>query len=329
MLVDFVLGHWEERDTLTAPSLRPMNGLALAAVLRAQAELIRPHPVTAFALHSARLDRLSGGIPARFSEQSIARAHNLEWVFTKNETADDVERLVGRVSSLSEAVRDLPESWARDDAVRTQELVSRLLGLDEAMAWAERAWENIEGCRPPIHELSEGSQGLAFLRWLLHRVLPYPCFLWDMQHVAVRFRVTETSLLEAVDRSERLRSALDESRYRGIAHDFLGTRFWRSAVEDFVWRVTEGRSSNPLAIRTQIEALAGSSLEAVGAVQPVICLDGNYRPLAGVIEADTAVRVQPDDWPVYADQAWTTVELARDAPMLNSIVLDEDRKRIA
>jgi len=39
---------------------------------------------------------------------------------------------------------------------------------------------------------------------------------------------------------------------------------------------------------------------------------------------EESVRIRPDDWPSYADQAWTTIEMAKNEPKLRAIVIRED-----
>src|SRR4051812_43823989 len=78
VLVDYRLDEWPERDNLDAIAVKPLNGLALASVLRTHALAHRSRP-TAFALHAADLTELSAGVPTDAREQIIARLHNLEW----------------------------------------------------------------------------------------------------------------------------------------------------------------------------------------------------------------------------------------------------------
>jgi hypothetical protein len=43
---------------------------------------------------------------------------------------------------------------------------------------------------------------------------------------------------------------------------------------------------------------------------------------------EDAVRIRPDDWPPYADQPWTRIELALDEPRLRALVVAEDREKL-
>ena len=71
-----------------------------------------------------------------------------------------------------------------------------------------------------------------------------------------------------------------------------------------------------------------SSLEPTASPQPVVCVDENYQPLSEACDSTEVVRIQPDDWPPYADLAWTTITLARENPRLSALVLEQDREFI-
>jgi hypothetical protein len=61
----------------------------------------------------------------------------------------------------------------------------------------------------------------------------------------------------------------------------------------------------------------------------VLCLDYNFRFRKVPYDVADAVRVQPDDWPVYAEQAWAATEDARDEPRLAAAVIATDRHRLS
>src|SRR5262249_46850596 len=155
--------------------LSPVNGIALAGTLRERANQVeRP---TGFALHTGQPERL-WLTPAESRRHLIARAYNLEWVFLKSESTD----VIRQATILAEAIRSLPQNWPGDDHVRTIEVMKKLLGIGSQLGdgnepnWVAAALTAIEDCRPPLTELSERNHGLVFLRWLLQRILPYPCF---------------------------------------------------------------------------------------------------------------------------------------------------------
>jgi hypothetical protein len=93
--------------------------------------------------------------------------------------------------------------------------------------------------------------------------------------------------------------------------------------------LTEGESVPPDILRQKLSNAAGVTLQASASDNPIICVDENYQPLSEACSPKDVVRIQPDDWPVYASQAWTTVELARRHPRLGAIVAAEDEEKVA
>ena len=323
VLVDWRLDRWEERLRIgDVPSLQPQDGLALAAVLRSHVPLhSRPK---AFALHSAQLENLSGAVPTEIREHALARIHNLEWVFPKRDASDHLAR---QIAVLADGIRQLPDDWPADDASRTRETVMRLFGLDPNGAWTGEAWRGVEACHPPIYELSRASDGIAFLRWLLHRVLPYPCFLLNRDYLRARLRVTEVGLSSIESEpSSKLWQELEAVRYSGVLGQFLGGHWWKAGVDALLWNLTGGRSLSVDALQQGIQGASESSVEFITEFpEAVVCLGADYRVLPRLYSPNDAVRIQPDDWPPYADDAWSPVDLVLSSPHLNAIVIDSDR----
>lgn len=69
-------------------------------------------------------------------------------------------------------------------------------------------------------------------------------------------------------------------------------------------------------------------MKSLKEAEPVVVLDEGYCALERVCDITEAVRIQPEDWPPYADQAWTTIELANEISSLQAIVVAEDRLRL-
>lgn len=327
-LIDFVLESWPERDAVDVVARKPRDGLAVAATLRSHAPTEgEPGSARAFALHSARLESLSSSLPTERREPVLARALNLEWIFQKGSQYEQIP-ITAQILSLASAVKTLPKAWPQDDQKKLQRIVTRFLRLASKVPWAERAWEDIEGSHPPIHELSEHSHGLAFIRWLLQRILPYPCFLWDIHYLAARLRVTTDTLRNALTSSTKFTSALEAYRYTGELASFVSPRYWRAGIEAFLWDVTGGQALEGDAIRKALKKIGGRSLEPVAMLQPVVCLNSDFTSLSEFHEAEECVRIHPDDWPPYADDAWTTIEMARGEPSLRSSVSSLDREKL-
>ena len=223
VLVDYVLNTWASRDSVGQVALKPENGVALASLLREHAgSLRRP---TGFAIHTGQPERL-WLTPAEPRRHMIARAYNLEWIFLKNEP----QTVLRQAPTLAAAVRRLPQSWPTDDHERALQNVRGLLGLGQAddadtPGWVSSAMVDVEGCRPPLTELSERNHGLVFLRWLLQRILPYPCFLLDSSWLAARLYVSHQALQASL--AGKLREYLAPVEYGGVLARFTGDRWWQ------------------------------------------------------------------------------------------------------
>jgi len=327
VLVDFQLDNWPERDELDQLSLQPSDGLALAAIFRRYAQESEKESPTAIAILTGKIDKLASPLPYENREHALAYLNNLEWVFQKAKPGKD-PRLAVQVVDLSSAVTRLPPQWTGEGKQAMSQL-AHLLSVDSQDSANERLLEDVDSCAPPIHELSEWSHGLAVLRWMLHRILPFPCFLWNTHYLASRLAIDHAALVTAIARDKKLEQALKPAKYEGILSNFLGHRWWRSQIENWLWDLTEGHSGDPEVVRKQINDLAKSNLPpSKPAVNPIVCVNSDYRPLEQFYSIDDSVRIRPDDWPPYADQAWTTIELAKSEPKLRSLVLHEDKSRL-
>jgi CheY-like chemotaxis protein len=322
VLVDYRLENWPGRDELTQISLKPLDGLALASVLRGHVEGARKARPTAFALHGADLTRLSAGVPTSAREHVIARLNNLEWAFSKTGS----EAGVGRLAALAQATSRLPNEWP-DSPQETRQLVEGLLGMDKSSPWFETAAEDIESCNAPVHDLATASHGLSFLRWLAHRILPYPTFVIGNLYLAARLGLTVESLQGELSRpGSALAQALEPCRYNGLLADFVSDRWWRAGVSAWLWELTSGNPFEQGHLLAGIQSLA-PTVDSSKLVNPVVAVDEDYRP-AVLIEQATAVQIQLDDWPLFADGAWISAERAKQDPIAMDLVVIADREDI-
>jgi CheY-like chemotaxis protein len=324
VLVDLRIEDWDERDGYPL-CCQPQTGLGIASVLRDHLDNSEDAAPVAFALHSGHPEDLCRSMPFEPRKHVLAANNNLDWVFFKE---DPGNTLPNQVISLATAVASLPAEWEPNDFRGLRDQAGRLLGLPEEN-WTDRAWSEVERCHPPLHEISRRSHGVAFLRWLLHRVLPYPCFLFDEARLALRFRVQVADLHEALTfKDSPLSRELQPYRYSGIADDFLGARWWRAGIETFAWNATQGRPFDLRALRDKLAAIVGRELRAQVTLDAVRSLGANLEPAPGVVALSDAIQIQPDDWPAYADPAWTTLELARNEPRLRGLVVAHDREKL-
>ena len=321
VLMDYRLDYWPEREAQRA-ALDVQTGLALAAVLREVADRQTPDRLTAVALHTAHLSEVGRTIRPPHSGHVVARLNNLEWVFEKNEAS-----LYRRVAQLAQAAQRLQGDWPAG-SLASEAHARELLDLDYEAEWSDRAWREVRECQPPLYDLGGGSHGVLFLRWLLHQILPYPCFLWDIDWVAARLRISEEALRRLMTTDCDLARDLRRLKYTGILAGFLGDRWWRTAIEDYVWELAGGSSGEAAEFQRELGARAGQPLEMVLPHDPVVCLDSDFE-VEGVGSPEIAVRVRPDHWPPFADPAWMDVDTVRDDPELSAMVEPVDQYRLA
>ena len=312
VLVDYLLDSWSERDAQSV-SLRPATGMALAVVLREQVDRSQKDRLTAFALHTAHLNDIRGRLPPRTAQHVLARLNNLEWVFQEGRHRYE------QMALLADAVRQLPSQWPEDSAGSSTSMVRQLLAMDEEANSFERCWRDVVDCRVPVHELTAGRHGVLFIRWLLHQVLPYPSFLWEEHWVAARLRISVDALREVLAGDSDLAKDLESMRYSGILAGFLKDRWWRGALEDYVWELAGGRSDEQSLLEVLTDR-ASMELCPIDADPAVVCVNTDFQPTGQFLSPMTAVTLRPDHWPPFADSAWMDVETVREAPTLLAMV---------
>jgi hypothetical protein len=323
--VDEYLTNWAERDE-APPALRPADGIALAAIFRSQAESAAPPTArVAIVIRTGDLQRLSSGLPQATAEHLVAAERDVDWVFPKASLANEPDTSA-RLASLGHAVASLP-SFTEQPDVGPLAALGAWLGLKDE-TWAAAALRDVEDCRPPIHDLAEHSGGRSVLRWLAQRVLPYPGFLIDDARLAVRLGVTRSAVSRVLAGKSRLSAELSSTRYSGALADFLGDRWWRAGINDFLRREAGESVLGSDAIANVLTRLAGRRLERLDIGRPVLCLDEDLKPIEVPTDVESAVRVLPDGWPSWADEAWMEMSTLVADPSLLRLVAPSDRGRV-
>jgi CheY-like chemotaxis protein len=314
-LIDLFLDDWPGRER-EAPSAQVFDGIALAAVIRSRARHEkRPTPIVT--LNTGRAQDFSH-IPDEIREHAIARAHNLEWVFLKNDTGT-AQSTHERVGELVEAQHRLPVEWRAETG--EHELLEVLAAHDSELTEVLDAW-------PPIREVGADSAGIALLRWLLHRILPYPCFLLDRRYVAARLGITCDSLKQLSESEEdELAKSLAICRYTGILAEFDGPRWWRSRLEAMLWDLAPEGASLP-ADTGELLNHTDLHLEPATCANGVVVLRADYTAREAPVDVADALRIRLDDWPPYAEEPWAAIEDVLGDVRLRDRVLPLDRPRI-
>lgn len=320
LLVDFELADWPGRDNAPELALKPRDGLALAAVLRRHTDAKDRRPPTAIAIFTGEYSRLLEPLGGAVGHHVAARLSGLEWAFEKSEP--DFRR---RVISLASAVQALPNEWGKAEGGAWKQIY-KLLGW-RSNTISRAVLDDIRECRPPVSVLSNWNHGLILLRWLLHRVLPYPTCVYSNAYLAARLGLDAESLENIVsDPRARLGRWLRTARYRGVLSDFCGPRWWRAEVERIIWKATQGSVSDPMALQKVLRREGGTRIQFLpNPRQHVVCVDQLLQPVSGSRPLDECVRIQPDDWPPFAAAAWVGREAVSADAALGALVLAQDR----
>lgn len=288
-------------------ALQIRDGLAVAAAIRSQARAVsRPLAIT---LHTGAIRDLAGGLPAQNRESLVAAQHDLEWVFEFG-----AAHFGRRLADVAAAARSL----TRDAHVVADDFGASWLALPDR-SWTSTARVQLEDCRPPAHSLARDSDGLSYLRWFTHRVLPYPTFLLSADHAANLLGIDRRSF-------ELLEELLRPARYVGPMASFLGKRWWRAGLQQYLvdcdvfqWDSAPERAS----------ALADAfdrPLVALTHDEPVVSYDKDGRVVSIDANPEEAVRLQQDGWPVWADDPWASIEDVNQDDELRQLVAQVDRQ---
>lgn len=328
VLIDYFIQDWPTRDKLDEIGLQPPNGLALAAVFRERVDAAASDDVrhyTAFAIHSGHIVDISRRLhTSSRAPQVVARLNNLEWAFDK----DDRTRFESE-TALATGVREVSRQWAAVESKGLDALTSKMLQLPNDQFWTERALEDVQLCQVPLSAISAGTNGLTFIRWLAHTILPYPTFLWDKHMVAARLRVEVASLEKVLEGHSELAKELDSFQYRGVLSSFLGNRWWRSGIEQFAWNVGAEEPTPSTSIHARLEIMAGIKLAPIRYTSPVVCVERDLSRKGTVDDIENTVRLVPDLWPSYADPAYARISDVREETQLLALVHPLDRESVS
>jgi hypothetical protein len=292
-------------------SITNRDGLAVAAALRSQSRLGATQSRFAVTLHTAEIEKLSDGLPPSNRQALTAAQHDLEWVFEFN-TDDFAARLI----EIARAARSL---IGHTDGLRG-DFGAAWLQLPEEQ-WRDLAIEQITDCRPPANALALNTDGRSYLRWLAHRVLPYPTFLLDRFHAANLLGITPDSF-------DNIIAMLHSSEYTGPLAQFLGKRWWRAGLQTILVAAGVEQWDDPAERAAAISDALQSPVTALTSLQPVVTysVHGAVDSIDG--EASECVRLQRDGWPVYADDPWATIADVSDEPDLRRLVTQSERAKL-
>ncbi|MEV0425356.1 hypothetical protein [Micromonospora sp. NPDC050495] len=333
VVVDQYLDHWPGRNGYSVPfALKVPDGLSLASVLRSHVEASGarkgpPVDAVSFVLRTGEAEKIGAGLPRAAREYLLAAQYNLEWVFDKSYLPElGRPSAAARIAQLANATASLSSDWGPDSG----DPGLRWLGVPDA-DWSRDARWQVEQCRPPQHVVAQRTAGRAWLRWFLHRILPFPTFLIDERKLATSLGLTRRALEEVLNSNSDLRSKLDGVRYGGPLDTFMGARWWRAgvshAIHDMLQECGLDDELDLASVGYAASSLHGTPLSCLDIEDPVMEIGADYSVSDDPISASEAVRLQPDDWPPYADEPWAHRKYLEPAgdPELMALVVSVDR----
>lgn len=284
VLVDWNIESWgnfqEDYEKLPL-TCRPCDGLAIAANIRRHLK----DECVPVCLLTSQLERLAGPVPEFQRQAEIARNHDLDWVFLKQDNG----LLADRLASLHECIECLKGELG------SEELNSnKLLGI-EGHASIDALQRNVNESCPPVTDLSEWSHGIYWIRWFIQRILTYPCFLSDEWWLASRLWLNHDELTDEV------KALFADAQYGGVLSDFGGRRWWRPLVEIELWKSTGGLSTNREAVhswlREKLEDIQGLEDDA----PHVVSRNEESLLPEGILPLGATELLHSDGWPVFSD----------------------------
>ena len=324
VVIDEYIDEWPEREHLAAsPSLYVRDGIALAAVLRAHLENrgVNSEHVnasrTALILRTGKLEELALGLPRYLWPVVVSGRTDLEWVVEKQEVT------AAQIAAMAHATRALPRVW---DPARPQPQ-TEWLGVPDG-PWRDLALSQVEDCRPPWSTLALTSAGRVWLAWFLQRILPFPTFLIDDARAAAQLGLRPPALDVLLAGDGEIAQALRTAAYKGELANLKGRRWWRAGISTLAEMFLDDGRPKPMDRAAKLEALHGSKLERLDLGYPVFVIDSNYETREPV-DVTAAVRLQPDEWPSYADSPWLALDRIEDEPDLAKLIVIDDRGTVA
>ncbi|MEF3130115.1 hypothetical protein OS035_01385 [Rhizobium sp. 268] len=117
-------------------------------------------------------------------------------------------------------------------------------------------------------------------------------------------------------------SVLDACEYRGPLNEFLGRRWWRAAIDDLSWNLSQDEHGYEAALG---KLNVGENITWLMQSEPVLLSDADLVETDEIAEASECVRVTDEDFPANVDPAWVLIKLVKEDKHLRAKVVYEDR----
>jgi hypothetical protein len=310
------------------------NGLSLLQKWR----LAPGRPTTI--LVSSALEKAIGEPPGPMLRRHVvAQKHGVEWMGEKStdkakETIRQIVELADAAALIGDTLKPAVAEGQLFGAYEAEQLCFDVLRAPQGTDWANSAQRQIDRARPPreVPTASKPATARSIIGWLLGHVLPYPSFLLTDAQAALRLRVEPESFRSIVTAFNGLkvhdgyRSLFVLCQYRGPLASFFGRRWWRAAIDDFAWQLSQDQEG----FRPAFQRLSGkTNLSWLDQTEPVLLSTADLVETDEVAESKDCVRVVDEDFPANVDAAWVPIKMAREDKLLAAKVVYEDRELLS
>lgn len=337
----WVFDYYNDDEERKMPSLcgAASNGLSVFQQFRLLVGDARPPAVVV----SNHLESALGADINLARRHILAEEFGVEWVAPKTLEKGDV---VAEILALADAVGYLRENSATLRAVDPTHYVSEFcrlaLRLPQNVDWLRAAVREVAAWRPPIWLEAVGDHRVQALRdelaidpdirsvravvaWMLRQSLPYPSFLIQDRHVAVRLGVSLDCLRAANAAATGIAKSLRRTRYKGILADFERPRWWGAGVDAIEWGLPRQSEARTEALR---QLVAPVTLVELNFADPVVVSDADLVETDEIAPASDCVRASDEHFPLPAAPAWVKIADAKQDKALARKVRQEDQREL-
>ena len=219
----------------------------------------------------------------------------------------------------------IPKHWTDSSGV---ENLKRFLAINDVTGgWEGVAWDSALDALPPIFEISEWTEGLALVRWLAHRILPYPTFLWSEHQLASRLQVSKIWVAEMTSKSTAFSEHFASVRYGGALRGLFDARWWGDGVESILYAALGVSATDTSTVHRWLQETFNLPAEGMfSGARHVVCLSEFLQAKSELVSMDECVRVRLDGWPSHAHEAWMELDLVTELPNLRARVHPHDQE---
>lgn len=236
-------------------------------------------------------------------EHLFAPSLDVEWILFKvaEDASARIQQLVdGFVSACGVAGKN---------GVSLHELEA-LLKLPADKDWTENAQAELRAARAPISQLDDNTDDpfgpTQALRWLCHRALPYPGFLFSDRYAAwaLGISVEVFQSIAAMECATPWLNELKSAHYRGPLDQFLERRWWKAGIDYLVWELDNETLKQGSRERAWEVLAPGSNVSRIYSTSGYVVSwtpDLNEQSISDI---NVCLPLKPPGWPAEALEPW-------------------------